>query len=153
MRIDNYRSVVLTTFKYLALLRSSQFYPWHLNEIATIMKTEFHFVEKRASEAYVVALAGKMHWPVPFEKLLSAPVLVHGWEDAKTQQQVWNDVLAALENMQAETGRVVLMAKKEEHERIAQIPSEWVKEAWYGTEYKIERWDDEFLAKASIRNF
>lgn len=145
---DNYRSVVLAAFKYLTLLRTSQFPRWYQSEIATISKTQFQFAEKRAAEGYAVTLAERMFWPVPTDKLLSAPVLVSEWEDNEGEQQIRK----ALESIQVDTSRVVLMAKKEEHERIAGGEKAWKNEKWYGTGYTVERWDDQFLTKARAPN-
>ena len=140
--VDNYRSVVLATFKYLSLLRSSNFPPWYQSEVATISRTQFEFAEKRAAEAYAVSIAERMSWPVPTEKALSAPVLISEWEDEAGLQEVRD----ALRNIQIDTGRVVLMAKREEHERVSgELP--WRSEQWYGTGYTVERWDSEFLAQ------
>ncbi|KAL4067799.1 Metalloenzyme, LuxS/M16 peptidase-like protein [Scleroderma citrinum] len=145
---DNYRTVVLAVFKYLTLLRTSQFPRWYQSELATISKTQFQFAEKRAAEGYAVTIAERMSWPVPTEKFLSAPVLVSEWKDDEGEQQVRK----ALENIHIDTCRVVLMARKEEHERIAQGEKVWQSEKWYGTGYTVERWDDQFLTEAHAPN-
>ncbi|KAG6334740.1 hypothetical protein ID866_4358 [Astraeus odoratus] len=145
---DNYRSVVLATCKYLTLLRTSKLPRWYQSEIANIAKTQFQFAEKRAAEGYAVTIAERMSWPVPTEKLLSAPVLISEWEDDEGERQVRE----ALENIRLDTGRVVLMAKKEEHERIAGSEKAWQSEKWYGTGYTVERWNDDFLAEAHSVN-
>ena len=36
------------------------------------------------------------------------------------------------------------MAKKEDHERITG-KKEWQKEPWYGTEFRVENFDEEFV--------
>ncbi|KAF8559745.1 hypothetical protein OG21DRAFT_1550390 [Imleria badia] len=144
---DNYRSVVLSAFKYLSLLRSSEIAPWYQSEVATISRTQFEFAEKREAGAYAVSIAERMSWPVPTEKALSAPVLVSEWEDETGLQEVRD----ALKDMQIHTGRVVLMAKREEHERVSgELP--WQSEKWYGTGYTVERWDSEFSAQAQGPN-
>lgn len=145
---DNYRSIVLATFKYLNLLRTSEFPRWFQSEIATIAKTQFQFSEKRAAEGYAVTLAERMSWPVPTEKLLTAPALVSEWEGNEGERQVRK----ALENLQVDAGRVVLMAKKEEHERVFGGEKHWESEKWYGTGYTVERWDDQFLDEARSPN-
>ena len=140
--VDNYRSVILATFKYLSILQPSDIAPWYQSELATISRTQFEFAEKRAAEAYVVSIAEKMTWPVPTEKALSASVLISEWEGDAGLQEVRD----ALKNMQIDTGRVVLMAKKEEHERVSGELG-WQSEKWYGTGYTVERWDSEFLSQ------
>lgn len=140
--VDNYRCVLLATFKYLSLLRSSEIASWHQSEVATVSRTQFEFAEKREAEAYAISIAEKMSWPIPTEKALSAPVLISEWEDEEGLQEVRD----ALKNIQIDTGRVVLMAKREEHERISGELC-WQSEKWYGTGYTVERWDNEFLAQ------
>lgn len=140
--IDNYRSVVLTAFKYLSLLRSSEIAPWYQSEVATISRTQFEFAEKREAEAHAISIAERMSWPIPTEKALSAPVLLSEWEDETGLREVRD----ALKDMQIGTGRVVLMAKREEHERVSGELL-WQSEKWYGTGYTVEQWDSEFLAQ------
>ncbi|KAF8136542.1 Metalloenzyme, LuxS/M16 peptidase-like protein [Boletus edulis] len=144
---DNYRSVVLAALKYLSLLRSSEIAPWYQSEVATVSRTQFEFAEKREAETYAVSIAEKLSWPVPTEKALSAPVLISEWEDEAGLKQVQD----ALNEIKIDTGRVVLMAKKEEHERISG-ELQWQSEKWYGTGYTVERWDGEFLAQAQGPN-
>lgn len=146
--VDNYRSVVLATFEYLSILRSSQIAPWYQSEVATMSRIHFEFAEKRAAEAYAVSITEKMAWPVPTEKALSAPVLISEWEDEAGLQEVRD----ALKDIQIDTGRVVLMARKEEHERISGT-LQWESEKWYGTGYTVERWDSEFLAQVCEPGF
>lgn len=145
---DNYRSVVLATFKYLNLLQTSEFPHWFQSEIATLAKTQFQFAEKRSAEGYAVSIAERMSWPVPTEKLLSAPALISEWEGDQGERQVRE----ALGNLRVDSGRVVLMAKKEEHERIFGGEKAWQSEKWYGTGYAVERWDDQFLNEARSPN-
>jgi insulysin len=144
---DNYRSVVLATFKYLSLLRSSDIPPWYQSEVTTISRTQFEFAEKREAEAYAIFIAERMSWPVPTEKALSASVLVSEWEDETGLREVRD----ALKDIQIDKGRVVLMAKREEHERVSG-ELQWQSEKWYGTGYTVERWDSEFVAQAQGPN-
>ncbi|KAI6148159.1 Metalloenzyme, LuxS/M16 peptidase-like protein, partial [Pisolithus thermaeus] len=109
---------VLATFKYLALLRASEFPRWFQSEIATIAKTQFQFSEKRAAEG------------------------------GRVMRE--NGRLEKLGNLQVDSGRVVLMAKKEEHERIFGGEKHWESEKWYGTGYTVERWDDQFWMKPHL---
>lgn len=116
--------------------------------MARISRTRFEFAEKRAAEAYATSISERMSWPVPSEKILSAPVLISEWEDEAGLQEVQD----ALKDIQIDTGRVVLMAKREEHERISG-ELRWQTEKWYGTGYTVERWDSEFLAQVSRPTF
>ncbi|KAN0077100.1 Metalloenzyme, LuxS/M16 peptidase-like protein [Tylopilus felleus] len=144
---DNYRSVVLSTFKHLSLLRSSDIPPWYQSEVATIFRTQFEFAEKCEAEAYAIFIAEGMSWPVPTEKALSASELVSEWEDETGLREVRD----ALKDIQIDKGRVMLMAKREEHERVSG-ELQWQSEKWYGTGYTVERWDSEFVAQAQGPN-
>ena len=124
------------------MLRSSEIAPWAQSEVAIMSRTHFEFAEKRAAAAYAVSIAEKMAWPIPTEKALSGPVVISEWEDDTGLQEVRN----TLKDIRIDTGRVVLMARKEEHERISGELA-WRNEKWYGTGYAVERWDSEFLAQ------
>ncbi|KAH7923541.1 hypothetical protein BV22DRAFT_1015236 [Leucogyrophana mollusca] len=145
---DNYRSVVLAAFKYLSLLRSSAFPAWYQSEQSMISQMRFRFSEKRRPEGYAVWIAEHMTWPVPPELVLAAPQLTWEWDQNEKGEQEVKDVL---EGLRIDHGRVVLMAKKEEHERLAKV-DHWEKEAWYGTGYRVERWPEDFVQQAQGPN-
>ncbi|KAH7911404.1 Metalloenzyme, LuxS/M16 peptidase-like protein [Hygrophoropsis aurantiaca] len=145
---DNYRSVVLAVFKYLSLLRSSAFPAWVQSEQSKISQIRFRFSEKRRPESYAVWISEHMTWPVPPELVLAAPQLIWEWEQPEEGER---EVKALLEKFTIDRGRVVLMAKKEEYERLSQA-QEWQKEKWYGTGYRVERWQEAFTQQAQAPN-
>lgn len=82
--------------------------------------------------------------PVPKELLLAGPALTWDWDpNDPTLGQA--KIREYLDSYRAHNARVVLMAKGEEFEKIGMSGKEWDKEPWYGTEYRVDRFDEEFL--------
>ncbi|EGN95669.1 hypothetical protein SERLA73DRAFT_113347 [Serpula lacrymans var. lacrymans S7.3] len=146
---QNYRSIVLATFKYLSLLRSSTFPAWYQAEISALSNTNFQFSAKRNPDDYAVWLSQQMVWPVPTELTVSAPQLTWEWDQGGNGEKEVNDILNGLT---IDQGRVVLMARKEDHERIGQKDATWKTEPWYGTPYRVERWQEDFVIQAKGKN-
>jgi insulysin len=141
---DNYRSVALATYKYLSLLRSSEFPKWYQSELVKIARTRFQFAEKQNPESYAVSLSERMGKPVPPELVLREVAVQSDWDSEDGEREVRE----ILEGMRITTGRAVLMAKKEEHERISNN-EQWEHEECYGTGYRVERWDPSFVEQVS----
>jgi insulysin len=149
IRIENYRSVILAAFKYLSLLRSSKLEAFHQRELATLSSIRFRFAEKKRPEDYASWLTEQMAWPVPKELLLAAPQLIWNWDNDTLEGSAGEKkVQEYLEGFQVSEGRVVLMAKEEEHAKIV-TGVKWEKEPWYGTVYHVERFDEKFVQEVS----
>ncbi|KAJ8592510.1 insulin-degrading enzyme [Rhizopogon salebrosus TDB-379] len=144
---DNYRSVALATYKYVSLLRSSEFPKWYQSELVKIARTRFQFAEKQNPESYAVSLSERMGKPVPPELVLREVAVQSDWDSEDGEREVRE----ILEGMRITTGRAVLMAKKEEHERISNN-EQWEHEECYGTGYRVERWDPSFVEQAEGPN-
>ncbi|KDQ61093.1 hypothetical protein JAAARDRAFT_32094 [Jaapia argillacea MUCL 33604] len=159
---QNHREITLATFKYLNLLRSSPFPSWNQSEISTIASTRFRFSEKKRPDDYAVWLAEHMSWPVPRELVISAPQLTWPWDEkdvvdceGEVMCKGEREVREVLEGLKVEKGRVVLMAREQEHDKVAapeQKEKGWESEPWYGTKYRVERFDDQFFKEASSPN-
>ncbi|KAF8892443.1 Metalloenzyme, LuxS/M16 peptidase-like protein [Infundibulicybe gibba] len=145
----NHRDVTLATFKYLTMLRSSKFDAYHQKEMSTISAMRFRFAEKRRSEDYVTWIAEHMAWPVPRDLLLSAPQFTWDWEQNDETAEM--KVREYLESFRVHEGRVVLMAKAEEHSKLAP-DAVWLKEPWYGTTYYVKKFDEDFIREAQGLN-
>lgn len=141
---ENYRLVALAAFKYLSLLRSSAFPKWYQSELVKIARTKFQFATKENAEGYAVSLSERLGKPVPPELVLRGAVIPCEWNSEDGEQEVRE----ILEDMRITTGRAVLMARKEELERIS-TNEHWEHEKWYGTGYRVERWDPSFVEQAS----
>ncbi|KAJ4475639.1 insulin-degrading enzyme [Lentinula aciculospora] len=146
----NYRSVVLTTFKYFSLLRSSNRESYHQQECAILSNIRFRFLEKRKPDQYVSNIAERMTNPYPPELLLAASSVTWEWGDeypgaiAVGKEKV--DEM--LDQFKLENGMIVLMGKAEELKQVLGLGEQdiWEKEPWYGTAYRFERFDEEFTS-------
>lgn len=141
---QNYREVLLYITKYLSLLRSSTFDAFHQKELVDLATIRFRFQEKRRPDDYATRIAEHMARPYPKELLLSASQLVWEWDQSTGDEKIRE----YLDSFRLQNGRAVLMAKKEDLERL-DPNSAWESEPVYGTEYRVERLDEAFIKKAS----
>lgn len=135
--------MILVVFKYLTMLRESKpdsFYE-HQHELVTLAATRFRFSEKRRPEDYATWVAEHMAWPVPRELLISAPQLVWDWDEGNNGGA--QKVKEYLDKFKIGESSVMLMAKGSELKKVNPY-LEWKKEPWYGTDYAVERFDEEF---------
>jgi insulysin len=147
--VENHRSITLAVFKYLSLLRASQFEAFHQRELAALSSTRFRFSEKKRPEDYASWVTEQMAWPVPKELLLAAPQIMWDWDSHdKKGFDGEKKVREYLEGFRVDNGRVLLMANEEEHAKIAS-GAKWEKEPWYGTLYRVEKLDEEFVKQVN----
>jgi insulysin len=138
----------LATFKYLSLLRSSDLESWRQAERCLIARTRFQFLEKSRPEAYTTWLTDHLSWPLPPQNLLSGPQLTEEW-DAEGKAEA--DMRRMLNSLRASKGRAVLMAKLEKHDQVSGAQT-WETEPIYGTQFRVERFNDVLLAEAEAPN-
>ena len=131
----------MATFKYISMLRSTDLCPPHQKEVSILSNIRFRFSEKRRPDDYAVWVTDKLSWPVPRELVIEAPHVVSEWDSEGTAQTV---AFRMLEGLGVKNSRTVLMAKKEEFERIIKT-QQWQTEPWYGTQYRVERLDEAFV--------
>lgn len=144
--IEHYREVILAVFKYLSLLRSSPLPAWNAQEMSDLSAMRFLFAEKRRPDDYATFIAEHMTWPVPRDRILDAPQIVEAWSQSDSVSVEEQEVRNLLDSLTIERGRAVLMAKKEEYERV-RPDLKWDKEPIYGTPYHVERFDSKFIAE------
>ncbi len=149
---EQYETLILSIFKYIALLRSSSFPAWYQRERSLISATRFRFAEKRRPDDYAVWVSEHMAWPVPRDLVLSAPQLTQEWDESDQVNGGEREMRALLDTLTVESSRTVLMAKADEYERVRGKDLVWEKEPWYGTPYRVERLSEEFVKKASAPN-
>lgn len=143
---EHYDEIILSVFKYLSMMRSSELPAWYQQEMSRLRAIRFRFQEKRAPDDYAVWVSEHMTWPLPRDQILSGPQLVEEWD-----QNGEREVREILDRLRINRGRALLMAKKEEHERV-KGPVEWEHEPIYGTAYRVERFNEEFIQKAESPN-
>lgn len=149
---ENYETLIQSIFKYIALLKASEFPAWQQHERNLICATRFRFAEKRRPDDYAVWVSEHMAWPVPRELVLSAPQLVEEWDLNDLQNGGEKEMREILNSLTIERSRTVLMAKAEEHERVRGKGLAWEKERWYGTPYRVERFSETFVGRANEPN-
>jgi insulysin len=138
---ENYREVAIATFKYMSMLRPSDLSPSYQKETSSLSNIRFRFSEKQPPDDYAIWVADKLSWPVPRDLVIKAPQVISEWDTEGTAQGV---ALRTLEGLSVRNSRIVLMAKKEEFQKLLGT-REWETEPWYGTQYRVERLDDAFL--------
>lgn len=148
---ENYRNAMLAIFKYLSMMRDSEFPAWYQREMSIIKATRFRFQEKRRPDDYAVWVSEHLSWPVPRELVLSAPQLVWEWDEQVPAGGGEREMRDVLESLRVDRGRVVLMAKGAEHERL-RGKGNWEQEPWYGTQYRVETLDEAFVQEAQGPN-
>jgi insulysin len=101
-----------------------------------------------------------MRWPVPREKVISAPYLVWNWDDevcggAGGGGGGEKEMREILDELRVSNGRAVLMARGEEHEGVCPTKEdgEWKEVPWYGAKYRVVRLDEEFVKEVGIPYF
>ncbi|KAJ7286255.1 Metalloenzyme, LuxS/M16 peptidase-like protein [Mycena rebaudengoi] len=148
----NHRQVSLAVFKFLSLLRASEFAAFHQHELVTLSATKFRFKEKGRPDSYATWAAEHMTRPVPLELVLSAQALTWEWDgDDLPGGGGEKKVREYLDSFRVENARVTLMAKGEELKQLAPN-AVWEAEPWYGTEYFVEKFDQEFVKQAQGEN-
>lgn len=91
-----------------------------------------------------------MAWPIPAELLLSAPRLTWDWQSEADKQEGEGKIMDYLSQFKVGNSRAVLMASRSDHLRL-QPDLTWKKEPWYGTDYAVQRFEDEFVTQASYQ--
>ena len=119
--------------------------------MSLLKATRFRFAEKRRPDDYAVWVTEHLSWPVPRELVLSAPQLAWEWDETDPINGGEAEMRQVLDSLTVDRGRVVLMAQKDVHERVRGA-SEWQSEPWYGTQYRVEKLDEDFIARAQAPN-
>ncbi|OJT06440.1 Insulin-degrading enzyme [Trametes pubescens] len=139
----HYREVLEAVFNYISLLRASPLPVFHFAEVRTMAATRFRFKEKAQPHSYATALAHALAEPYPPEQLLSGAHLYRDWDESLVRQ--------VLDGFVPERVRVTLQAKTH-HEDIVRNDVEWVTEKWYGTQYVVQKMEQELLQKLGQPN-
>jgi insulysin len=144
----------MATFKYISMLRSTDLSPTHQIEVSSLSNIRFRFSEKRRPDDYAVWVAEKLSWPVPREFVIKAPQVVSEWDHSGNAQAV---AFQTIKGLSVRNSRTVLMAKQGEFQRLLGT-QQWQTEPWYGTQYRVERLDEDFIREvryhlSEVRDF
>ncbi|KAI0698094.1 LuxS/MPP-like metallohydrolase [Cytidiella melzeri] len=139
----HYEEVVLAIFNYIALLRASDFEPYHFDEKKQMAATTFRFREKSQPHTYVRAVASSLLEAFEPEDILSGSALSQEWDEGA--------IRLLLSTMRPENARVMVMARDHDP-AVAGKGDEWDVEKWYGTEYRVRRMSAAFIDQANLPN-
>jgi insulysin len=88
--------------------------------------------------------------PGPKDLLLSSSLLTWPWAEYADPEEGERKVREYLDSFKVENGRVVLMAKGEMYKYVHPEEAKWEAEPWYGTLFRVERFDDEFVKEVCL---
>lgn len=134
--LQNHENVVEAVFKYIHLLRNSNFEQWTHDEVAQLNELMFRFKEKIDPADYASSTATQMQMPYPRESILSGAWLTRDFD---------RDLIKnTLEHLTPQNCRVIVTAKT-----LPDGSTNWEgKEKWYGTEYSIKPLPSQLLTQA-----
>lgn len=135
--LKQYKKVVEVVFQYISLIKESPPHQWIMDETKNIAAVDFRFREKTPASLFASRTSTIMQKPLPREWLMSGLDLIRRF-DSKA-------ITRALSYVRPDNFRLTIISQD--------FPGDWnQKEKWYGTEYRVERFDSDFasaLAKAS----
>lgn len=135
------------------MLRESQFPDFLQHEQVTLDAIRFRFKEKSRPDDYASAISARMPRPYPKDLLISAPSLTYPWSEYEDPTTGEMKVREYLESFRISNGRVVLMAKKQDLDSLQPQPDvRWETEPWYGSQYRVEKFDEEFIKQVSVKS-
>ncbi|CDZ96447.1 related to ste23-metalloprotease involved in a-factor processing [Phaffia rhodozyma] len=140
---ENYDQVALAIFTYLDLLYRSGPQPGAYTEVSSLAALSFQFVEKSSSPSDDASeLAVQLSAPYPKEWVLSQPYLMRAFDETLVRETL--DVLVDVGKC-----KMVLAGKKLPAEVEKKVGTWDRKEAIYGTEFRVDKFGEEFVRAAS----
>ncbi|SCV05946.1 LANO_0H18668g1_1 [Lachancea nothofagi CBS 11611] len=128
--IENYEQVVLSVFQYIELLKQELPQDWIYTELRDTAEANFKFKQKGNPSSTVSALSKALEKEfIPTGDILSTSLL------RKYEPDLITSYLAELK---PENSRVTLIHKNVETDS---------EEKWYGTEYSVAKYSENFLSK------
>ncbi|BFZ54324.1 metalloprotease [Savitreella phatthalungensis] len=126
--LEHWQDVVRVLFTYISLMRQAgpQRFVW--DEIRRCAEADFRFQDQRPASRFTSSTAGRMQKPYDRRFLLGTSV---------PREYSAEDIQHCLDCLDVDNFRIAIADPDAKTDKI---------EHWYGTEYKIERLDDAFLA-------
>jgi insulysin len=128
--VENYEEIIVVIFQFIKMIRESGVQKWVFDEVSKIAKTAFQFKEKMSPSSYTSHVANSMH-NSPIHEVLSRRYLISEYDASIIQKLM--DLLTP------ENFRLTFVSPKFE-------TSAFQKAAYYGTEYMVSPFTDEFKA-------
>lgn len=127
--LKRYKEVVEIVFQYIALLKESAPQKWIMDEIKGVGEVDFKFREKTPASSFASRMSSVMQKPLPRDKLLSGLDLIRKFDPQLISK--------GLTYLRPDNLRLSVVSQD--------FPGDWNnKERWYGTEYRVEKFDSEF---------
>jgi insulysin len=122
-----YKKIVEVVFQYIGLIKQAGPQQWVMEELKSMAAVDFRFKQKSPASKFTSRLSSVMQNPfLPRDWLLSGNTLIRHF-DQKTVQQ-------ALDCLKPDNWRLTLVSQEGNFDK---------KEKWYGTEYRMEKVDEE----------
>ena len=129
--LKRYQEIVQVVFQYIALIKEAPPQKWIMDEIKGMGEVDFKFREKTPASSFASRMSSVMQKPLPRKSLLSGLDLIRRFDPGA--------ITKALSYLKPENFRLSVVSQD--------FPGDWnQKEKWYGTEYKVERFDPAFVA-------
>ncbi|OJJ43998.1 hypothetical protein ASPZODRAFT_18773 [Penicilliopsis zonata CBS 506.65] len=129
--LKKYREVAKAIFEYISMIKEQEPEQWTYDEMKNLAEVDFRFKQKSPASRFTSRLSSVMQKPMPREWLLSGSLL------RKFDPE---SIKKAMSYLRADNFRFVIVSQD--------YPGDWdLKEKWYGTEYKIEKVPEAFLAE------
>jgi insulysin len=127
----HYREVVKTIFQYIAMIKERTPEQWIFDEMKNLAEVDFRFKQKSPASRFTSRLSSVMQKPFPREWLLSGNSLLRKFDPELISK--------AFSYLRADNFRLMIVSQT--------FPGVWDrKEKWYGTDYKVEKIPEDFLA-------
>ncbi|PLB35174.1 a-pheromone processing metallopeptidase Ste23 [Aspergillus candidus] len=129
--LRQYREVVKVVFQYIAMIKEREPEQWIFDEMKNLAEVEFRFKQKSPASRFTSRLSSVMQKPLPRGWLLSGSIM------RKYDPEL---IKKALSYFRADNFRMTIVAQD--------YPGDWdSKEKWYGTDYKVEKIPQDFMAE------
>lgn len=130
--LRNYKEVVKVIFQYIGMVREKPPQEWIVDEQIKISEVEFRFKQKSPPSRTASSLAGTMQKPYDRRMLLSGPSTIKKFDAERISE--------AMTYLRPDNYRLVIVSQD--------FPGGWdQKEKWYGTEHKVEKIPQDFVAE------
>jgi insulysin len=130
--LKNYKEIVKVLFQYISLLKESPPQEWIFEEQRGMAEVDFKFKQKTPASRFTSKISSIMQKPLPREWLLSGQSRLRKF-DSKL-------ITKGIGYLRPDNFRLTIVSQE--------FPGGWdQKEKWYGTEYKIEKIPEDFLAE------
>ncbi|XP_024393849.1 insulin-degrading enzyme-like 1, peroxisomal isoform X2 [Physcomitrium patens] len=130
---DHMEEVVSLTFQYIRVLQQQGVAEWMFEEVRAVCEMKFHFQDKRPPISYVTDLAGNMLLYPPRDWLAGSSL---------PRQFDAEAISGLIEQLKPERVRIFWYSKRFEGKTSQ-------KEPWYGTDYIIERIEENLVQEWS----